>query len=175
MSLTAPCRVGPKGRPAAILTLLPEDAWPPADTLITRRQLAELYGVTVEVIRAWERRGKGPPKVTDLKRGDFSPALYRCGEARVWIEDMVAAQDAAVAAFPPSSPANPPEIGVDHRAALKAKAPARVRQAESKLIEDEPVVPGRKVSSNWRALAEEDEPFPSNVVTRPRPVRYWAS
>jgi hypothetical protein len=142
--------------------------------LITRRQLAELYGVTVEVIRAWERRGKGPPKVTNLKRGDFSQALYRCGEARVCLEDMVAVQDAAVGAFTRLSPAEPLDPVVDERA-LKAKAPARVRQAESKLIEDEPIVPGRRVSSNWRPLAEEDEPFPSNVVTRPRPVRYWAS
>jgi hypothetical protein len=71
MSLAAPCRTGPKGRPAAILALAPEDTWPPPDTLITRRQLAELYGVTVEVIRAWECRGKEPPKVTNLKRGGF--------------------------------------------------------------------------------------------------------
>ena len=97
MLLEAPCPVGPKGRPAAILALPPEDAWPSSDTLITRRQLADLYGVTVEVIRAWERRGKGPRKETNLKRGDFSPVLYRSGEARVWLEDVVAAQDAAVA------------------------------------------------------------------------------
>src|SRR5215469_18317359 len=98
MSLAAPWPAGPKGRPAAVLALPREDAWPPPDTLITRRQLAELYGVTVEVVRAWERRGKGPPKVTNLKRGDFSPALYRCGEARAWLEDAVAAQNAAAAA-----------------------------------------------------------------------------
>src|SRR6516164_7119704 len=147
MSLATPCPIGPKGRPAAILALPPEDAWPPADTLITRRQLAELYGVTVEVIRAWERRGKGPPKVTKLKRGDFSPALYRCGEARVWLEDMVAVQDAAAAAFTLPSPAEPLEPVLDDRAALKAKMPARVRQLESQLIEDEPVVPLQSVGS----------------------------
>src|SRR6516164_2162735 len=121
MSLTAPYPTGPKGRPAAILALPPEDAWPPPDTLITRRQLAELYGVTVEVIRAWERRGKAPPKVTNLKRGDFSPALYRCGQAKSWLEDMVAAQVAAVAAFTPASAAEPPEPVIDDRAARKAK------------------------------------------------------
>src|SRR6516225_1371693 len=109
MSLATPRPAYPKGRPAAILALPPEDAWPPPDTLITRRQLAELYGVTVEVIRAWERRGNGPPKVTNLKRGDFSPALYRCAEARVWLEEMVAAQDAAAAAFTPPSPAETPD------------------------------------------------------------------
>src|SRR6516164_9579288 len=127
MSLTAPYPTGPKGRPAAILALPPEDAWPPPDTLITRRQLAELYGATVEVIRAWERRGKGPPKVTNLKRGDFSPALYRCGEARVWLEDMVAAQDAAAAVLTPPSPAERFKAAVDDRESRKAKALARVR------------------------------------------------
>jgi hypothetical protein len=149
--------------------------WPPPDTLITRRQLAELYGVTVEVIRAWERRGKEPPKVTSLKRGDFSPALYRCGEARVWLEDVIAAQDAAAAAFAPLSPAEPPEPAVDEHAARKANAIARVRQLESQLIEDEPVEPARRINSGWRALAEGDEPFASNAVKRSRPARYWRS
>src|SRR6516225_63005 len=114
MSIATPCPVGPKGRPAAILALPPEDAWPPPDTLITRRQLAELYGVTVEVIRAWERRGKGPRKVTNLKRGDFSPALYRCAEVKSWLEDMVAAQDAA-AALTPLLPPEPVEPIIDDR------------------------------------------------------------
>jgi hypothetical protein len=174
MSLTAPCPPGSKGRPAAVLARPPEDAWPPADTLITRRQLAELYGVTVEVIRAWDRRGKGPPKVTNLKRGDFSPALYRCREAKAWLEDAVASQDAAAASTPPS-PVEAVEPLVNNRAARKAKAIARVWQLESRLIEDEPVVPGRRVSSNWRAFAEGDEPFASNVVTRSRPGRCCGS
>src|SRR5215471_14041045 len=121
MSPVTPQPSASKGRPAAVLALPPEDAWPPQDTLITRRQLAELYGVTVEVIRARERHGKGPPTVTNLKRGDFSPALYRCGEARVWLENMVAAQGAAAAAFTPPSSAEPSEPAVDERAALKAQ------------------------------------------------------
>ena len=175
MSLAAACPVGPKGRPAGVRALPPEDAWPPADTLIIRRQLAELYGVTVEVIRAWERRGKGPPKVTNLKRGDFSPALYRCGEARAWLEDMIAVQDAAVAAFTPPSPSEPSEPVIDDRAARKAKAPARVRQLESQAVEDEPGERVQNVSSGWCALVEGDEPFASNVVTRSRPGRYWGS
>ena len=174
MLLEAPCPVGPKGRPAAILALPPEDVWPPPDTLITRRQLAELYGVTVEVIRAWERRGKGPRKETNLKRGDFSPVLYRSGEARVWLEDVVAAQDAAVAAFTRLSPAEPVDRVVDERA-LKAKAPTRIRQLESQAVEDEAGVPVQGVGFGWRALAEGDEPFASNVVKRSRPARYWGS
>ena len=175
MSLAASRPDGPKGRPAAILALPPEDAWPPSDTLITRRELAELYGVTVEVIRAWERRGKGPPKVTNLKRGDFSPALYRCGEARAWLEDTVAAQDAATAAFTPPSPAEPPEPAVDEHAARKAEALPHVGQLESRAIEDEPGERVQNVSSGWCALTEGDEPFASNVVTRSRPGRYWGS
>jgi hypothetical protein len=175
MSLTAPCPTGPKGRPAAVLALPPEDAWPSPETLITRRQLAELYGVTVEVIRAWERRGKGPPKVTNLKKGDFSPALYRCGEARAWLEDMVAALGAPAAVFTPPPPTEPPEPVVDDRETRKAKALARIRQLESQAIEDEPVEPARKISSDWRTLAEGDEPFASNVVRGSRPGRYWGS
>ena len=175
MSLAARCPVGVKGRPAAVLALPPEGVWPPPDTLITRRQLAELYGVTVEVIRAWERRGKGPPKVTDLKRGDFSPALYRCGAARAWLEDAIAAQDAVAAAFTPPSPAEPPEPAVDEHAARKAKAITRVRQLESQLIESEPGELVQSMSSGWRALAEADEPFASNVRKRSRPARYWES
>jgi len=174
MSLAARCPVGVKGRPAAVLALPPEGVWPPPDTLITRRQLAELYGVTVEVIRAWERRGKGPPKVTDLKRGDFSPALYRCGEARAWLEDAVAAQDAAATAFTRSSPAEPLDPVVDE-CALKAKALARIGELRSQAVEEEPVGPLQKASFGWCALAEGDEPFVSNVVTRPRPGRYWGS
>jgi hypothetical protein len=159
------------GRPGAILALPPEDAWPPPDTVINRRQLAELYGVTVEVIRAWERRGKGPPKVTNLKRGDFSPALYRCGEAKAWLEYMVAAQNAA-AAFTPPSPVEPVAPIIEDRAADKAKAIARVRQLESQQIEDDRA---QRMNSGWRALAEGDEPFASNVVNRSRPARYWGS
>jgi hypothetical protein len=86
---------------------------------------------------------------------------------------MVATQDAA-AAFTPSSHSEPLDPVVDQRA-LKAEAPARVRQLESQLVEDEPVAPERRVSSNWRALAEGDEPFVSNFVTRSRPGRYWGS
>jgi hypothetical protein len=56
---------------------------------VTRRQLAELYGVTVEVIRAWERRGKEPPKVTNLKRGGIFRRLYT-GAGKLRLEDMVA-------------------------------------------------------------------------------------
>jgi len=173
MSPAAPCPNGPKGRPAAVLALPPEDAWPPPDALITRRQLAELYGVTVEVIRAWERRGKGPPKVTNLKRGDFSPALYRCGEVRAWLENAVAAQDEAAAVFAPPSPAEPLEPIVDDCQTHKVKAPARVRQLENQAIEDEPVQPGRGAGSHWCAVAEGDEPFASNVVRRARPAQFW--
>ena len=174
MSFTAPCPAGPKGRPAAVLALPPEDAWPLPDALITRRQLAELYGVTVEVIRAWERRGKGPPKVTKLKKGDFSSALYRCREAKAWLEDMVAAHNAA-AAFAPQLPAEPVAPVTDNRAARKAKALAGIRKVESKLIEDQPIEAAQRVNSGWCVLAEGGEPFASKVVKRSRPARYWGS
>src|SRR5262249_7050662 len=138
MSLAAPCPAGPKGRPATVLALPPEDGWPSQETLITRRQLAELYGVTIQGIRAWEHRGKGPPKVTNLKRGDFSRALYRCGEVKAWLEDMVAVQNAAAAFTPPSS-AEPVGPIVEDFETRKAKMPARVRQLESQAVEDEPI------------------------------------
>ena len=52
---------------------------------------------------------------------------------------MVAGQGAAAAAFTPASPAEPVEPAVDDRATRKAEAIARVRQLESRLIEDETV------------------------------------
>jgi hypothetical protein len=84
---------------------------------------------------------------------------------------MVAAQKAAAAVTPPS-PAERVAPIIDDRAARKAKAIARVRQLESRLIEDERA---ERVNSGWRALAEADEPFASNVVKRSRPARYWGS
>jgi hypothetical protein len=88
MSLAAPCPVGPKGRPAAVLALPPEDAWPPADTLITRRQLAELYGVTVEVIRAWGAAGRGRPRLPTSKEAIFYRLYTDVGKRefgwRIW-------------------------------------------------------------------------------------------
>jgi hypothetical protein len=72
----------------AILALPPEDAWHPPDTLITRRQLAELYGVTVEAIRAWERRGNGPPKMPTSKERIFRRLYIDAGKQefgwRIW-------------------------------------------------------------------------------------------
>jgi hypothetical protein len=169
MSLLAPIPASPKGRPAAILALPPEDAWPPPDTLITRRQLAELYGVTVEVIRAWERRGKGPPKLAQPPRDGFSEVLYRCADARDWLVSAVAAQDAAALTLPsPAEPVEPLEPVIDDRAARKAKAIARVPQLESQLIDD---ARAQTVGSGWCTLAEGDEPFASNVVRRSGP---WA-
>jgi hypothetical protein len=112
--------------------------------------------------------------VTNLKRGDFSPALYRCAEVKSWLEDMVAAQDAA-AALTPLLPPEPVEPIIDDRAARKAKAQVRIRQLESQAVEDEPVVPVQSVGSGWCALAEGDEPFASNVVRGSRPARYWGS
>ena len=91
-----------------------------------------------------------------------------------WLEDMVAAQDAA-AALTPLLPPEPVEPIIDDRAARKAKAQDRVRQLERQRIEDEPGVPAERRGSGWRALVEGDEPFASNVVTRSRPGRYWGS
>ena len=91
------------------------------------------------------------------------------------MEDAIAAQDAVAAAFTPPSPAEPPEPAVDEHAARKAKAITRVRQLESQLIESEPGELVQSMSSGWRALAEADEPFASNVRKRSRPARYWES
>jgi hypothetical protein len=171
MSLTPPCPAGQKGRPAAVLALPPDDAWPASDTLITRRQLAELYGVTVKVIRAWERRGKGPPKFAQPPRDGFSEVLYLCADARDWLLGAIAAQNETAVVTPPS-PAEPVAPVIDHRVARKAKAIAHVQQLESQRIEDERA---QNMGSDWCALAEVDEPFASNVVTRSRPARYWGS
>jgi hypothetical protein len=36
-------------------------------------------------------------------------------------------------------------------------------------------VPVQSVGFGWCTLAEGDEPFVSNVITRSRPGRYWGS
>jgi hypothetical protein len=41
-----------------------------------------------------ERRGKGPPKLAQPPRDGFSEALFRCAEARAWLEAEVAKQAA---------------------------------------------------------------------------------
>jgi hypothetical protein len=79
-----------KGQPAAVLALPPPEAWPPPEQLLSRAALAELFGVSVAVIRAWERRGKGPPRA--FAQGQ--EPRYRCGEAREWLEREVARQEA---------------------------------------------------------------------------------
>jgi hypothetical protein len=54
-------------------------------------------------------------------------------------------------------------------AALNRAVPAR-----TEFLEPEEPAAG-PVSSGWCALAEGDEPFPSNSVTRSHPGRYWGS
>jgi hypothetical protein len=87
---------------------------------------------------------------------------------------MIATQDAAATVFTPPTHSEPLEPVVDDRVARKAKAQVRIRQLESKAVEDEPVEPTRRVSYHWCSLAEGDEPV-SNVVARSRPARYWGS
>jgi hypothetical protein len=48
----------------------------------------------------------------------------------------------------------------------------QVGRARAEFVEPEEPAAG-PVSSGWRALAEGDEPFASNVLSRSRPGRYW--
>src|SRR5262249_47676284 len=72
-------------------------------------------------------------------------------------------------------PSPSPLSAVDDREAGKAKALVRVRQLERQSTEDEPIASVQRMNSGWRALAEGDEPFASNVLSRKHPVRILIS
>jgi hypothetical protein len=148
----------------------PEDAWPSPDTLINRLQLAELYGVTVPVIRGWERRGKGPRKVAQPPRDGFSEVLYRCADVREWLEKEVAKQKALEPKLQPEIPPRHPDVLCRTELVLN-----RMKEAERVQAEPAPTAVDHFSGSGWRALVEGDEPFASNIVTRSRPARYWGS
>ena len=76
-----------------LIELPPPEAWPPADELIGRKELAALLQVPVEAVRFWERTGLMPPRAALPERGFAGlpeSSLARLGPARMAGE---AAQD----------------------------------------------------------------------------------
>lgn len=147
-----------RGRPAALLGLPPDDAWPPPDTFINRQQLAELYGVTVEVVRGWQRRGRGPPRIAAGKRGDFTAALYSVDKAKAWLIDAVAEQAAAK----------------QDTAAAKSQPPLLPVVEYAAAPPTEPIDTSLLVQESWNELDDADEPFPSNERRQSSSGRYWS-
>jgi hypothetical protein len=161
------------------------ESWPPPETLLTRVQLARLLGVKRETLKAWDYRGKGPPKAA---KGTFcrpgtrtEPALYRCGEVLEWLE-LRTRRPVEVAPGAPAQPKPTPlseteKIPSGHLDVLCRTEVVLNRMKEAERVEAEPArtVVDQSSGSGWRALAEGDEPFASNIVTRSRPARYWGS
>jgi hypothetical protein len=104
--------------------------WPAPERLLRRAELAEFLGVTKEVIRGWERRGHGPPKVADGVFGRWEPVFYRAGDVREWFDRAVR----------PVSPTAEPETAlgpsIDER---RAAALRRVQELLATEAEEEPV------------------------------------
>jgi hypothetical protein len=161
------------------------ESWPPPETLLTRVQLARLLGVKRETLKAWDYRGKGPPKAA---KGTFcrsgtrtEPALYRCRDVLEWLE-LRTRRQVEVAPAAPAQPKRAPhpeaaKIPSGHLDVLCRTEVALNRMKEAERVEAEPAptVVDQSSRSDWRALAEGNEPFVSNTVTRLRPGRYWGS
>jgi hypothetical protein len=161
------------------------ESWPTPETLLTRVQLARLLGVKRETLKAWDYRGKGPPKAA---KGTFcrsgtrtEPALYRCGDVLEWLEQRARRPvEVAPGALAQPKPTQHPEtakIPSGHLDVLCRTEVVLNRMKEAERVEAElaPTVVDQSSRSGWRALAEGDEPFASNAVRRSRPGRYWGS
>jgi hypothetical protein len=161
------------------------ESWPPPETLLTRVQLAQLLGVKRETLKAWDYRGKGPPKVA---KGTFcrpgtrtEPALYRCGDVLEWL----ALRTRHPVEVAPGAPAQPtptqhPEtarIPSGHLDVLCRTEVVLNRMKEAERLEPEPPVEAAVVDtgSNWLAAENDEpfEPFPCNSRRPGRSARYW--
>jgi hypothetical protein len=155
------------------------ESWPPPETLLTRVELARLLGVKRETLKAWDYRGKGPPKVakgTFCRSGSRSaPALYRCGDVLQWLEQRqrhrlwVETAIGAVPTQPASEPQPQPQpLSVLTRPETAPESPELV-VAEEQTGRPEVVA---MHTWNWQAV-EDDEPFPSNSRRPGGSARYW--
>ena len=122
------------------------ESWPPPETLLTRVQLARLLGVKRETLKAWDYRGKGPPKVA---KGTFcrsgtrtEPALYRCRDVLEWLELRTRRPVEVAAGAPPQPPPTQhPEtakIPSGHLDVLCRTEIALNRMKEAERVEAEP-------------------------------------
>jgi hypothetical protein len=163
------------------------ESWPPPETLLTRVQLSRLLGVKRETLKAWDYRGKGPPKTA---KGTFcrpgtrtEPALYRCGEVLEWLEQRRRPVEVAPGTLAQPKPAPHPEtakIPSGHLDVLCRTEVVLNRMKEAERLEAAPqvepaVIDARSTSTpsyDWRAAVELVEPFPCND-RRSRPARYW--
>jgi hypothetical protein len=143
------------------LPSIPPEAWPAPDTLLSRSDLCRLFGVSREVVRAWDRRKIGPPL---SQKGVFKDqkhrAAYIAGEVRAWYERQKATPVETLIAA----------VNFD------LSAPAQPSPAATELVEPPPAPVEYSVRGfEWCALDDGDEPFTCNN-RRSRPARsggYW--
>jgi hypothetical protein len=190
-SVTAPTRTRKRSPVYVKLTIMREfsESWPPPETLLTRVQLARLLGVKRETLKAWDYRGKGPPKAA---KGTFcrpgtrtEPALYRCGDVLEWlalrtrrpVEVAPGALDQPKPTPHPETTQVPPRhLDVLCRTEVVVN---RMKEVERQDPSGGPMLPephttAESASFGWRTLDDGDEPFSSNRRTV-RPARYWGS
>jgi len=143
------------------LPSIPPEAWPAPETLLSRSDLCRLFGVSREVVRAWDRRKIGPPL---SQKGVFKDqkrrAAYKAGEVRAWYERQKATPVETLIAA----------VNFD------LSAPAQPSPAATELVEPPPAPVEYSVRGfEWCALDDGDEPFTCNN-RRSRPARsggYW--
>ena len=143
------------------LPSIPPEAWPAPETLLSRSDLCRLFGVSREVVRAWDRRKIGPPL---SQKGVFKDqkhrAAYIAGEVRAWYERQKATPVETLIAA----------VNFD------LSAPAQPSPAATELVEPPPAPVEYSVRGfEWCALDDGDEPFTCNN-RRSRPARsggYW--
>jgi hypothetical protein len=168
------------------LTIMHEfsESWPPPETLLTRVELARLLGVKRETLKAWDYRGKGPPKVakgTFCRSGTRSaPALYRCGDVLEWLEQR-ARRPVEVGA--PAQPKPPPlpetaqvpprHLDVLCRTEVVLNRMKEVERQNPQVKLPEPFATSEPAGSGWLALDDGDEPFARNDRRPGRTARYW--
>ena len=70
-----------------LIPLLPDEVWPPAEEMLSRKELAKLLGVNEETVKNWDRAGLMPPRAPAPPEGilkGLPRVLWRVGELREW-------------------------------------------------------------------------------------------
>jgi hypothetical protein len=184
-----------------LIPLLPDEAWPPPEEMLSRKELAKLLGVQEETVNNWDRAGLMAPRALVSPEGilkGLPRVLWRVGELREW-----APRQAGVIFKRPPQPRRrrvewvqgrgwvdvaPPQV--DHAA---RSAPAKLRRPSSK-IPGKHLVMLTRLEGQLNSLPPDEEPWPveepqlqpprreepepipfaSNVVTpRLSQRRYW--
>ena len=184
-----------------LIPLLPDEAWPPAEEMLSRKELAKLLGVQEETVNNWDRAGLMPPRAPAQPEGvlkGLPRVLWRVADLREWAPRM-----AGIIFKRPPKPRRRRvewvqgrgwvEIAprqVDPAARLQVDDPARAKpRRRSPKIPAKHLVMLTRLEGQLNALPPDEEPWPveelrreepepipfaSNVVTpRVSQRRYW--